>query len=198
MSKEVNIGEYNIVKNEDVFEGPNSSIDSVALLSGKHSLNLMRKKVKGYPIEFMDGPKWHTLLKEKGYPVITTYRYDVENETEYLTDLRRGGTHQIIDFCAQEDYEKVYISNINELEAEMVMLAEKAADDGLIINEPNIFFDIEISTGIAKVLLVDLREIGYERFYDGPRATKEEVSQHNQEVFKGHLVRLKQIAYEVH
>lgn len=196
MSKEFDNAEFNITQNEHVFEGPHSSIDSVTLSSGEHSLNLMRKKVKGYAVEFMSGPEWHTALKEKGYPVIPTYRYDAENKTEYLTDLRRGGTHQIVDFCGQESYGKVSISNLEELEGEMEKLAEKAADDGLIINEPNIFFDIETSTGIAKVILGDLREIGYERFYDGPKATREQVLQHNQGIFKSYLVRLKQITQE--
>ncbi|MEI7689975.1 MAG: hypothetical protein WCI79_03360 [Candidatus Saccharibacteria bacterium] len=78
MAKEFNGSEFDITKNEDVFRGPNSSIDSVTLSSGGHELNLLRKQVNGYPNEFMDGPKWHTYLKEKGYPVVPTYRYDVK------------------------------------------------------------------------------------------------------------------------
>lgn len=193
MAKEFDSSKYNVTKNEDVFEGPNSSIDSVTLSLGERSLDLLRKKVNGYHVEFMDGPDWHTALKEKGYPVIPTYRYDAENETEYLTDLRRGDTHQIIDFCSPASYEKVYVSNMNELEEDMEKLAEKAADDGLIINEPNVFFDIELGSGIAKVLLVDLREIGYERFYDGPIATREQVLQYDQEIMRGHIERLKAV-----
>lgn len=196
MAKEFDGSKFDIAKNEDVFKGPHSSIDSVTLSSGGHVLNLLRKNVNGYSVEFMDGPNWHTVLKEKGYPVIPTYRYDAENETEYLTDLRRGGTHQIIDFCSQASYEKVYVSNMKELEGDIEKLVEKAADDGLIINEPNVFFDIELSTGIAKVLLVDLREIGYERFYDGPIATREQVLQHDQEIMRGHIEYLKAIAIE--
>ncbi|MEI6054364.1 MAG: hypothetical protein WCQ49_03300 [Candidatus Saccharibacteria bacterium] len=198
MSKEFDNNKFDITKNEDVFQGPNSSIDSVTLSSGGHALNLLRKKVYGCPVEFefMRGPNWHTELKEKGYPVVPTYRYDAENRIEYLTDLRRGGTHQIIDFCNPVDYEKVYVSNMQELEGDMEELAKKAADDGLIINEPNISFDIELSSGIAKVLLVDLREIGYEPFYDGPIATREQVLRHDQEIMRGHIERLKAIALE--
>lgn len=194
MSKEFSGDRFNITENGNVYEGPNSSIDSVTLSSGEHSLNLMRKKVKGYSVEFMDGPNWHTALKEKGYPVLPTYRYDAENKTEYLTDLRRGGTHRVIDFCGQEKYENVRISNLDDLEVAIHNLAEKAADDGLIINEPNIFFDVEVSTGIAKVILGDLREIGYEQGYEGPIATREQVLQHNQEILRGHLDSLKQIS----
>ena len=197
MSKEFPTGKFKITKNEDVFSGPNSEIDSVTLSSEGRSLDLMRKKIHGYSVEFMQGPKWHTFLKEKGYPVFPTYRYDSENQTEYLTDLRRGGTHIVIDFCnKQSKYEKVYISNMEELDVEIKKLLDKSADDGLIINEPNIFFDVEIGSGIAKVLLGDLREIGYERFYEGPRATKEQVFRHNQMILKEHLDRLKAIAIE--
>ncbi|MEI7689976.1 MAG: hypothetical protein WCI79_03365 [Candidatus Saccharibacteria bacterium] len=119
-----------------------------------------------------------------------------KKQTEYLTDLRRDGTHQIIDFCGPAVYEKVYVSNMEELEGDMEKLAEKAADDGLIINVPNVFFDIELSTGIAKVLLVDLREIGYERFYDEEIVPREQILQHVQEVMRGHIERLKAIALE--
>lgn len=86
--------------------------------------------------------------------------------------------------------------NSSIAENEMEKLAEKAADDGLIINEPNIFFDVEKSTGIAKVVMGDLREIGYEPFYEGPVATREQILDHNQKILKGHLDRLKQLAEE--
>ncbi len=198
MSKEFSGEKFKITKNEDIFAGPNSEIDSVTLSSGKHSLDLMQKKVRGYSIEFMDGPKWHTALKEKGYPVFPTYRYDSENQLEYITDLRRGGTHRVIDFCnPQGNSEKINISNMDELESEVEKLLEKSADDGLIINEPNIFFDVEVSTGVANVLLGDLREIGYERFYEGPRASREEVFNHNQMILKEHMDRLKAIRTEI-
>jgi len=197
MSKEFPSEKFEVTKNEDVYAGPNSEIDSVTLSSGKHSLNLLRKKVNGYSVEFMEGPKWHTTLKERGYPVVPTYRYDSEKQTEYLTDLRRGGTHRVIDFCnPQDSSEKIHISNFKELESEVKKLLDKSADDGLIINEPNIFFDLEPSTGIAKVLLGDIREIGYERFYEGPRASRVQVFNHNQMILKGHMNRLKAIMIE--
>ncbi len=197
MAKKFEGGNFKITKNEHIYNGPHSEIDSVTLSSGEHSLDLLRKKIKGYPIEFMEGPKWHTALKERGYPVFTTYRYDSNKEVEYITDLRRGGTHKVIDFCNDKsNYEKIHISNMEELEADVKKLLDKSADDGLIINEPNIFFDIEISTGITKVLLGDLRELGYERFYDGPRASREEVFNHNQMILKDYIDRLKSIMVE--
>jgi len=55
------------------------------------------------------------------------------------------------------------------------------------------FFDIEIKTGIAKVLLGDLRELGYEPGYDGPTASKEEVFAHNQMILKEHMDNLQSI-----
>ncbi len=187
-------GEFEIIKNKEVYRGPNSEIDSVTLFSGKHSLDLLRKKFRGYSVEFMEGPKWHTALKEKGYPVLPTWRYDEINKVEYLTDLRRGGAHRVIDLCGDKgNYEKVYISNIEEVRDEVEKLLDKSANDGLLINEPNIFFDIEISTGVAKVLLVDLRELGYERFYDGPVFSREEVFIHNQRILKEHMDRLTSI-----
>jgi hypothetical protein len=39
----------------------------------------------------------------------------------------------------KSNYEKIHISNMEELEVEVKKLLEKSADDGLIINEPNIF-----------------------------------------------------------
>lgn len=191
MAKPFGEGKFNITKNEEVYNGPHSKIDAVTLSSGEHSLKLLQKKVHGYSIEFMQGPGWHTRLKEKGYPVFPTYRYDSANEVEYITDLRREGTHRVIDFCGgKENYEKAYISNIEEVKADIRKLLDKSADDGLVINEPNIFFDVEISTGIAKVLLGDLRELGYES--DDPRyePSREEIFVNNKEVLSGHLNRL--------
>lgn len=194
MAKPFSEGKFNITKNEDIHDGPNSKIDSVTLSSGEHSLKLLRKKIRGYSVEFMQGPEWHTELKDKGYPIIPTFRYDSKNEIEYITDLRRGGSHRVIDFCGNKDnLEKVHISNMEELKADVKKLLDKSADDGLIINEPNIFFDVEINTGIAKVLLGDLRELGYERFYDGPKASREEIFANNEEVLKEHLNRLADI-----
>src|SRR5665811_2604895 len=125
MSRDSNEGKFQVTKNEGVYNGPNSEIESVTLSAGKHSLDLLRKKVRGYSIEFMDGPKWHTALKERGYPVLPTYRHDSQNQTEYITDLRRGGTHQVIDFCnRQANYEKIHISNIEELELSLIHISE--------------------------------------------------------------------------
>jgi len=193
MAKEFNEGKFQITENENVYEGPNSKIDSVTLSSGDHTLKLLRKKFRGYSIEFMDGPKWHTALKEKGYPVFPTFRYDKANETEYITDLRRGGTHKVIDFCNSIGIENVRISNIEQLEADMKKLLDKSVTDGLVINEPNIFFDIEISTGIAKVILGDLRELGYDSIHSGHIPSDEEILIHNQEIFKEHMDRLEAI-----
>ena len=191
MSKPFSEGKFNITENKKIYDGPRSTIDSVSLSSGKHSLELLRKKFRGYGVEFMQGPEWHTLLKEKGYPVLPTLRYDCENKVEYMTDLRRGGTNRVVDFCGDKgNYEKIHISNIEELKADVKKLLDKSADDGLVINEPNIFFNVEISTGIAKVLLGDLRELGYE--YDdsenGP--SREDILAHNQEILNGHMNRL--------
>jgi len=141
MAKEFNPGSFKITKNESVNNGPHSTIDSVTLTSGGHSLNLLQKNFRGYSVEFMDGPKWHTLLKDRGYPVFPTLRYDSKNEVEYVTDLRRGGTHRVIDFCGnEENFEKIHISNLEELDMDVKKLIEKSSTDGLIINEPNIFF----------------------------------------------------------
>ena len=85
MSKEFNGEKFKVTKNEDVFNGPNSKIDSVTLSSGRHSLDLLRKKVYGYSIEFMEGPEWHTALKKRGYPVLPTFRYDSKNQYVHAT-----------------------------------------------------------------------------------------------------------------
>lgn len=190
MAKEFIGGKFNITKKENVYDGHNSKIDLVALSSGKHSLKLLRKNFRGYRVEFMEGPEWHTLLKKKGYPVFPTWRYDAENKVEYITDLRRGGTHRVIDFCGDKDnYEKVNISNIEELKADVKKLLDKSANDRLFINEPNIFFDVEISTGIAKVLLGDLRELEQAKSY----VPREEVFVHNQNVLNILMYRLDDI-----
>ena len=197
MSKEFNPEKFKITKKEDVYSGPHSEIDSVTLSSGDHSLDLLRKKFNGYSIEFMQGPKWHTLLKKHGYPVFPTWRYDAENKVEYVTDLRRGDTHRVIDFCGhKENYEKVYVSNIKELELEVENLLDKSVEDGLIINARNIFFDVEISTGIAKVLLGDLRELGSGSENMDYTPSKKEIFTNNQYVLKEHMDRLKSITTE--
>lgn len=112
MAKEFSPDSFDITENERVYDGQNSEIDAVTLSSGDHSLDLLRKKVRGYSAEFMDGPNWHTTLEKEGYPVFPTYRYDKQNETEYLTDLRQGGTHKVIDFCNHPDNSEKYTSQI--------------------------------------------------------------------------------------
>ena len=195
MAKEFNPEKFEITKNENVYDGPNSSIDSVTLSSGEHSVELLRKKFLGYGPEFMEGPEWHTLLKKKGYPVFSTLRYDSNDEVEYVTDLRRGGTHRVIDFCGGTDnYEKIHISNIEELKSDVENLLNKSADDGLVINEPNIFFDVEISKGIARVLLGDLRELGYQPDDVDHAPSREEVFAHNQGILNEHMERLDSIS----
>lgn len=195
MAKEFKEGEFKITKNEEVYNGPHSEIESVTASSGEHSLKLLRKKFRGYSIEFMKGPRWHTLLKENGYPVLPTWRYDSENQVEYVTDLRRGGTHRVIDFCGgKENYAKVHISNMEELKEDMEKLLNKSADDGLVINEPNIFFDVETSTGVAKIILGDLRELGYESDDPDYVPSREEIFAHNQKILSEDMARLENIA----
>ena len=194
MAKPFREERFHIRKNEEVYSGQHSEIESITLSVGKHSVDLLRKKFRGYDIEFMDGPKWHTSLKEHGYPVIPTWRYDAENKVDYLTDLRRGGTHRVIDFCGgQENYETVHISNMEELKADVEGLLNKSADDGLFINEPNIFFDVEISTGVAKILLGDLRELGYDLDLD-QTPSRDQIYANNDRILKGHMSRLAEIA----
>ncbi|MEY2664830.1 MAG: hypothetical protein RIT04_638 [Candidatus Parcubacteria bacterium] len=196
MAKEFSGEQFQITEDEKIFNGPHSTIDAVTLSSGEHSLKLLRKKVKGHSNEFEAGALWHTELQKAGYPVFPTYRYDIKSETEYITDLRRDGTHQIIDFCNPSPIEKIYISNMDELEADLQKLLEKSADDDLVINEPNIFFDVEISTGIAKVVMGDLRELGYESDDKHHIPTHQMIFTHNQNIIREHLTRLKNIATE--
>lgn len=193
MAKEFNPEKFKIIKKEDIYNGPHSEIDSVTLSSGEHSLNLLRKKFRGYSVEFMDGPRWHTLLKDKGYPVFPTLRYDEKTEVEYITDLRQKGTHKVIDFCNHHSKDKVYISNIKELETDIKKLLDKSVKDGLVINEPNIFFDIENDTGIAKVILGDLRELGYGDIDEDYIPTKQDIFKNNEHILKEHTDRLKSI-----
>lgn len=196
MAKEFPSEGFEVTKKEEVYRGQNSEVDAVVVSSGEFSVDLLRKKVTSpYSPDFEEGHQWHTYLEKNGYPVLPTFRYDSEKKIEYITDLRRGGTHKVIDFCNyHNDSEKTYVSNFEELEVQVKELLEKSANDGLIINEPNIFFDIEISTGIAKIIMGDLRELGYERFYEGPYLSREQVLEHNQIILKGHVERLRAIA----
>ncbi len=195
MAKKFPEGKFNIIEHEKIYGGPHSTIESVSLSSGKHSSKLLRKKFTGYDTEFMQGLQWHTSLKEHGYPVFPTWRYDEENKTEYITDLRQGGTHRVIDFCSgKENYEKARVSNLEELRADVEKLLQKSADDGLVINEPNIFFDVDLRTGITKVLLGDLRELGYESSgSEDCVPTRDQVFTNNKAVLDEHMSRLRSI-----
>ncbi len=192
MSKEFDPSKYKISKKEEVYKGPHSSIDAVNVSVGNREVPLLRKKHIGYSVDFMSGPKWHNLLKEKGYSVLPTWRYDENEGIDFITDLRRGGTHEVIDFCGHPNDKKVFISNLNELEDEANVLASKAADDGIIINEPNIFFDVEISTGIGKIILGDLREMGYESA-EVETASRDQIFGHNTSIIGMHINALKRI-----
>ena len=191
MAKEFKPSDYKITEKEPVYEGAHSDIEAVSVSIGNHEVPLLRKKHKGYSIEFMGGPNAHSALKEKGYPVLPTWRYDEESETEYVTDLRRDGTHTVIDFCRNQDYsEKINISNYGELEKDAEALLSKLSDDGIIINEPNIFFDVEKSTGITKIILGDLREMGAE-IDDDNVYTRDQIYTHNKSIIEGHMSRLR-------
>lgn len=197
MAKEFREDGYSTKENEPVYSGIHSKIESVTMTKGGHSLDLLRKKIIGYSAEFMEGPKWHSYLQSKGYRVFPTLRYDIENKIEYMTDLRLGGTHRVIDFCGDiensDNFSPVYISNLDELEKEVEDLLNKSKGDGLLINEPNIFFDIEISSGVAHVMLGDLRELGYELDDFGIAPTKDEIFGHNSKILKEHMDRLKKL-----
>lgn len=195
MAKEFNPNEYKISKKESVYRGVHSDIDAVTVSVGNREVPLLRKKHKGYSIEFMDGADAHSALKERGYPVFPTWRYDEEEGMDYITDLRRGGTHKVIDFCGHPDSKKVFVSNLNELKSEAEILASKLADDGVIINEPNIFFDVEISTGIAKIILGDLREMGRE-MDDDKVYTRDQIFTHDKSIIDEHMNRLEEIIAE--
>ena len=196
MSKEINPNEYNITKKEKMPGGAHSSIDAVNISIGNHEVPLLKKEHVGYSADFMSGPEWHSVLKKRGYPVLPTWRYDKENGVDYITDLRRGGTHRVVDFCGgSENYNEVFISNFGDLESEAEILASKLADDGIIINEPNIFFDVEISTGISKIIMGDLREMGYES-EDMESVSRDQIFAHNKSILDGHMSRLKNIMIE--
>lgn len=193
MAKEFNYSEHKINKKETIYDGVHSDIDAVTVSVGNREVPLLRKKHIGYSIEFIDGSNTHSFLKKKGYPVFPTWQYDKEEEIDYITDLRRGGTHKVVDFCGHADnYKEIYISNFSVLEREAEILASKLADDGIIINEPNIFFDVEISTGIAKIILGDLREMGSE-VDDDEVYTRDEIFAHDKSITDGHMSRLKDI-----
>lgn len=197
MAKEFNDSGYSILRNEEIYDGIHSKVESVTMSKGKHRIPLIRKYFRGYDIEFMDGPKWHTLLKKRGYPVIPTWRYDEKNKVEYLTDLRKGGTHRVVDFCGDpSNYNKAFISNLKEVEQEVKKLLDKSVSDGLVINEPNIIFDIEISTGKAAVLIGDTRELGYESSDESDCPSSDDIRAHNEWVLGEHLKKLKQIAQQ--
>ena len=195
MSKEINSSEYIIDKKETIYNGKHSSIDAVNISIGKHEVPLLRKKHIGYKADFMSGPGWHSFLKEKGYPVFSTWRYDKKEGIDFITDLRRGGTHKVIDFCGHSDnYKKIFISNFKDLNDKAEILLSKLTDDGIIINEPNIFFDVEISTGISRIILGDLREMGYES--EAETISKNQRLVHNKMIIDGHMNRLKNIMLE--
>lgn len=193
MAEKFNSSEYKITKKETVYEGVHSDIDAVSVSKGNHEIPLLRKKHIGYSVEFMYGPNTHSFLKKKGYPVFPTWRYDEEEEVDYVTDLRRVGTHRVVDFCGHPDnYEKIYISNFADLEREASALLSKLADDGIVINEPNIFFDVEKSTGVAKIILGDLREMGVE-LDDGEEITRDQIFARDKTIIGEHMSRLKDI-----
>ena len=192
MAKEFFPDKYTITPKETVYEGIHSDIDAVDISVGDRKVSLLRKKHIGYSADFMDGAQAHSFLKKKGYPVFPTWRYDEEEEIDYITDLRRGGTHKVVDFCGHPDnYKKIFISNFNDLENKAKLLLEKLADDGIIINEPNIFFDVELSTGVAEIIIGDLREIGAE-VDDDEVYTRDQIFNHNQNIIDGHMSRLKE------
>lgn len=196
MAKEIDPSKYMVNQGERVYTGAHSSIDAVKLSIGKHEVPLLRKKHIGYSADFMSGPQWHSFLKKKGYPMFPTWRYDAGEQIDFITDLRRKGTHKLIDFCGHEDnYKKVFISNLGDLDSQAEMLSSKLADDGIVINEPNIFFDVEISTGIARIILGDLREMGYES-QDAKDASREQILSHDKSIIEGHMSRLKDIMVE--
>ncbi len=96
----------------------------------------------------------------------------------------------------KDNVEAVYVSNLENLMKEMESLLSKSANDGLLINEPNIFFDVEIGTGVAHIVLGDLRELGYELDDFGTAPSRDEIFAHNSKVLKMHMDKLKRILVE--
>lgn len=55
---------------------------------------------------------------------------------------------------------------------------------------------MEVSTGIAKIVLGDLREIGYEYDDEADVLSRDQILAHNRRIMDGHVSRLKNIMTE--
>ena len=143
-----------------------SDVDLVELKIGKRRIDLVRKTpTEGdEALNLRDRAKRqfdvHSILKEKGYPVPPTWRFDKTTGQTFITDLTEKGRNLVIDLNnLTEERNKIVVSNMGELIRDMRYIVEKASKDGILIASDCYFIIVDKKTGNSRVILGDLGNI---------------------------------------
>jgi len=106
----------------------------------------------------------NTILKESGFPVPPTVREIVGKNELLITDLTEGGKHIV--FSVNEIQDNAVdipfrISNLSQVEDEILRLGKKADEKGFVILEDAYFIVVDKQTKLARVVLGDLGPQGF-------------------------------------
>jgi len=169
MGKEIESKGYKISHSQELSRGTaESDVDLVELKIGKRRIDLVRKT----PAESDEASNLkdraerqfevHGILKEKGYPVPPTWRFDKTTGQTFITDLTEKGRNLVIDLNnLTEERNKIIISNLGELIRDMRYIVEKASKDGILVSSDCYFVIVDKKTGNSRVILGDLGNIDF-------------------------------------
>lgn len=96
-------------------------------------------------------------LKNRGFPVVDTLRVSEDGKKVLMTDVTQDGKCEVVDFHHQFD-STVRISNFSEMEEQAMRLYEKATRESITLGHPAAVIDIR--SGIGKIMVLDLAEVG--------------------------------------
>lgn len=132
--------------------------------------------------------KW---LKERGFPVVPTLRFDKESRTLFMTDMTEGGQKLLVDWHYPLEHFGLatsQISNWDEIKQEVKDIAVRAHSEGMALNEDNYAVVLERRDGgyYGHVFLIDL---GFGAYFLAERDKKIEKQLEGVGAFFGYISR---------
>ncbi len=106
--------------------------------------------------------KKYKKLKENGFPVVPTFRYDPENKYFLMTDLTENGKNIIIDKHEPLKNTNINIENIDQIKKEILQTAEKAWNNEIFLSYDAYAVVVNKETRIGKLYILDIGQMSYE------------------------------------
>lgn len=151
-----------------------STPDGNERYAGKYFMKLLDSELVHAEISPRNIVRKYQWLKKRGYPVVSTLRYDSTSNSLIMTDLTEGGKKLFVDrhYCLPHYNLSVrQIENWGSVKTELKNLAINIFNDGMALDDDNYALILEKSGKKykAKIFLVDL---GYGAYILSEQAPK--------------------------